>query len=58
MRMHFEFTILNESTPTSQQRHVVTLIAADRFLVKQGLLTGEPTLQAPARGEKLIPAPQ
>ena len=34
----------------------VTLIAADRFLVKQGLLTGEPTLQAPATGEKLIPA--
>ena len=34
----------------------VTLIAADRFLAKQGLLTGEPTLQAPATGEKLIPA--
>jgi acetyl esterase len=36
----------------------VTLIAADRFLVKQGLLTGETTLQAPATGEKLIPAPK
>lgn len=36
----------------------ITLIAADRFLVKQGLLTGEPTLQAPATGEKLIPAPK
>ncbi|MCY2986255.1 MAG: alpha/beta hydrolase [Planctomycetota bacterium] len=36
----------------------ITLIAADRFLVQHGLLTGEPTLQAPARGEKLIPAPQ
>ncbi len=36
----------------------VTLIAADKFLVKQGLLTGEPTLQSPATGEKLIPAPQ
>lgn len=36
----------------------VTLVAADRFLVKQGLLTGEPTLQAPATGEKLIPCPQ
>jgi hypothetical protein len=36
----------------------VTLIAADRFLVKQGLLTGEPTLQAPATGETLIPFPQ
>jgi acetyl esterase len=36
----------------------VTLIAADRFLVRQGLLTGEPTLQAPATGETLIPFPQ
>lgn len=35
----------------------VTLIAADRFLVKHGLLTGEPTLKAPASGEKLVPAP-
>lgn len=34
----------------------VTLIEADRFLVKQGLLTGEPTLKTPASGEKLIPA--
>ncbi len=34
----------------------VTLIAADRFLVKQGLLTGEPTKTMPASGEKLIPA--
>lgn len=34
----------------------VTLIAADRFLVKQGLLTGEPTKSPPATGEKLIPA--
>lgn len=33
----------------------VTLIAADRFLVKQGLLAGEPTLPPPATGEKLIP---
>lgn len=36
----------------------ITLIAADRFLVKQCLLNGEPTLQAPATGEKLIPAPK
>jgi acetyl esterase/lipase len=36
----------------------VTLIAADRFLAKHGLLTGEPTLTAPATGEKLIPAPK
>ena len=34
----------------------VTLIAADQFLVKHGLLTGEPILQPPATGEKLIPA--
>ena len=34
----------------------VTLIAADEFLVKHGLLTGKPTLQAPATGEKLISA--
>ncbi len=31
----------------------VTLIAADRLLVRQGLLTGEPTLQAPPSGEQL-----
>jgi dienelactone hydrolase len=36
----------------------VTLIAADRFLAKHGLLTGEPTLKAPTTGEKLIPAPK
>jgi len=34
----------------------VTLIAADRFLVQQGLLTGEPTLPAPPTGEKLASA--
>lgn len=34
----------------------VTLIAADKFLVKHGLLTGESTLQPPGTGEKLIPA--
>lgn len=33
----------------------VTIIAADEFLVKHGLLTGEPTLKMPASGEKLIP---
>lgn len=32
----------------------VTLIAADRFLVQQGLLSGEPTRAAPASGEKLV----
>ncbi len=35
----------------------ITLIAADRFLVKQGLLSGEPTLKAPATGEKLVNFP-
>ena len=35
----------------------VTLIAADRFLMRQGLLQGDPTLAAPATGEKLIPVP-
>lgn len=32
----------------------VTLIAADEFLVKQGLLAGKATLTAPASGEKLV----
>jgi acetyl esterase/lipase len=35
----------------------VTLIAADEFLVKLGLLTGKPTLTPPASGEKLVPSP-
>jgi acetyl esterase len=35
----------------------VTLIAADKFLVKHGLLTGEPTKTMPATGEKLLAAP-
>lgn len=35
----------------------VCLIEADKFLVKHGLLTGEPTLKMPVSGEKLIPAP-
>ena len=35
----------------------VTLIAADRFLMKHGLLTGEPTKTMPSTGEKLSPAP-
>jgi len=35
----------------------ITLIEADKFLVKNGLLTGEPTLKMPASGEKLTPAP-
>ncbi|MCX7048936.1 MAG: alpha/beta hydrolase [Candidatus Sumerlaeota bacterium] len=32
----------------------VTLIAADRFLARQGFLKGDPTLVPPATGEKLI----
>lgn len=35
----------------------VTIIAADEFLVSQGLLTGKPTLTTPASGEKLEKAP-
>jgi dienelactone hydrolase len=35
----------------------VTLIEADKFLVKHGLLAGEPTLEMPATGEKLTAAP-
>ncbi len=35
----------------------VTLIAADRFLMKHGLLTGAPTKTMPATGEQLSPAP-
>ena len=35
----------------------VTLIAADRFLVRQKLLQGEPTLTPLATSEKLVPAP-
>jgi acetyl esterase/lipase len=34
----------------------VTLIAADRFLAKHGLLSGEPTKTPPASGEKLVSA--
>lgn len=34
----------------------VTLVAADRFLVERGLLSGEPTLASPASGEKLLKA--
>ena len=35
----------------------ITLIEADRFLVKRGLLRGETTLKMPASGEKLVAAP-
>lgn len=36
----------------------VTLIAADRFLVRLGLLQGDPTFPPPSGGEKLVPAPK
>lgn len=41
----------------SRQWETVTLISADHFLVKHGLLTGKPTLEMPASGERLMPAP-
>jgi acetyl esterase len=41
----------------SNQWQTAMLIATDRFLVKHGLLTGEPTLLAPATGVKFVPAP-
>ncbi len=34
----------------------VTLIAADEFLVKHGLLAGKPTLTLPTTGKELVPA--
>jgi acetyl esterase len=35
----------------------VMLVETDRFLVKHGLLTGEPTLTMPASGEKFVTTP-
>ena len=40
----------------SAQWQTVMLIATDKFLVKHGFLTGEPTLTMPESGEKFIPA--
>ncbi len=37
--------------------NTVTMIAMDRFLVKHGLLSGEPTLKFPESGVRLVPAP-
>ena len=37
--------------------HIAALIAMDRFLVKHGLLSGEPTLKMPDSGVHLVPAP-
>jgi dienelactone hydrolase len=39
----------------SAQWQTVMLIATDKFLVKHGFLTGEPTLTMPESGEKFIP---
>lgn len=39
-------------------KYAETLIETDKFLASLGYLKGEPTLRAPATGEKLIPAPQ
>ena len=41
----------------SKAWETVTLIAADRFLVKHGFLSGEPTLKMPASGEQLETTP-
>lgn len=41
----------------SRQWETVTLIAADRFLVRHGFLRGEPTLSTPPSGEELVPVP-
>lgn len=35
----------------------LTISEADRFLVRHGLLSGEPTLPAPPKGEKIVKAP-
>jgi len=40
----------------SAQWQTVMLITTDKFLVKHGFLTGEPTLTMPESGEKFIPA--
>lgn len=37
--------------------NIATMIAMDRFLVKHGFLSGEPTLKIPDSGVQLIPAP-
>lgn len=65
--VHEELKRLGNTTTQLQiaedQRHgffnrdpwqTMTLIAADRFLVQHGLLTGTPTLEPPASGEKLL----
>lgn len=47
----------NHGFGNSAQFKTVMLIEIDRFLVKNGLLTGEPTLTMPASGEKFVPTP-
>jgi len=48
---------LSHSFFNSGPWQTVTLIAADQFLVKHGLLSDEPLKTMPASGEKLIPTP-
>ncbi len=42
----------------NKAKYAETLFEADKFLVSLGYLKGEPKLQIPDTGEKLIPAPQ
>ncbi len=42
----------------NKQWETATLIAMDRFLVKHGLLSGEPTLAAPDNGPRFLSAPE
>ena len=59
---HFPEAAMPRPTPepvdlTKLRELALSVIAADKFLVKLGLLTGEPTKTMPDSGEKLIPAP-
>ena len=42
----------------SKQWEILTLIAVDHFLVKNGFLTGEPPLKMPDSGIHFVPAPE
>jgi hypothetical protein len=45
------------SIHTHQQEEGAVLHPMDRFLVKHGLLSGEPTLKMPDSGVHFVPAP-
>jgi dienelactone hydrolase len=47
----------NHGFGNSAALNTMILIETDKFLVKHGLLTGEPTLPMPESGEKFVPAP-